>query len=560
MKEVKLMNKFLSLIKVQMKSQWGLSLARYTMKNDKKALLKGIGFALIILISLGQFVFFYTFLLSKVYEASKAMNIQRLILTSGAMATGLFTLFFGILFILGALFLSKDIQLLSSLPLRQQSIFLSKFVIVLLEEYLFVLFFMVPPVIIYGAGEGMGVAYYLTALICILLLPLIPLVISALLSLGMMRLVSQSRRRDLITIIGSVVLLVALMVGQFALLSKIPEDDPNFLIQLLQDSEGILEFSGRMYPPAIWITRALSGTDSAVNLLYLIASSAIAFGLVYVLASLIYQKGAVAQLETRKRSGKTKLQYRASSQVMVIFKIEWRNLLRTPVYALNSLIIIIIGPLLMSMPLFGGNLTSDPDIEAIYLLLNNNDTQRYLPFVIAAIIAVMAIINPAVSSSFSREGESFRLLKTIPVAPYKQVFGKLLAGYSISLMAGITTAVMVTLSFKVRLEVILFSTLLGSISLIPANALGLLFDLIRPKLRWTNPQEAIKQNFNVILAMITGAVYMAIMGFITFFLFRAGINATIISLLILLILIVSAGASLLLLYRVSDRLFKRIEL
>lgn len=554
------MNKFLSLIKVQMKSQWGLSLARYTMKNDKKALLKGIGLALIILLCAGQFAFFYTFLLSKVYEASKAMNLQRLILTSGAMATGMFTLFFGILFILGALFLSKDIQLLSSLPLRQQTVFLSKFVIVLLEEYLFALFFMVPPVIIYGVGEGMGFTYYLTALICILLLPLIPLVISALLSLGMMRLVSQSRRRDLLTIIGSVVLLVALMVGQFALFSKIPEDDPNFLLQLLQDSEGILEFSGRMYPPAIWITRALTGTDSAMNLLYLIASSAVAFGLVYVLASLIYQKGAVAQLEALKRPGKAKLQYRVSSPVMVIFKIEWKNLLRTPVYALNSLIIIVVGPLLMSLPLFGGNLASDPDIEALYSLINNNDTQPYLPFVIAAMIMVMALINPAVSSSFSREGESFRLLRNIPVSPYKQVFGKLLAGYSISLLAGITTAVMIAITFKVRLWMILFSILLGSIALIPTNALGLLIDLIRPKLGWRNPQEAIKQNFNVIFAMIVGTIYIAIVGFITFFLFRTGMNTTLISLLMILILVIFAGASLFLLYRVSARFFKRIEL
>lgn len=555
------MSKFLSLVKVQMNSQWGLSLAKYSMKNDKKALLKGIGLALVIMLSLGQFVFIYSFLMNKVYEASRVINAQQLILTSGAMAAGLFTLFFGIFFILGALFLAKDTEFLSSLPLKQQSVFLSKFVIVLLEEYLFVLFFMVPPVIIYGLGEGKGFLFYLAAFACMLLLPLIPLVISAILSLGLMRLVSQSRRRDLFTIIGSVILLVGLFVGQFTLFSKIPEDDPNFLVQLLQDSDGLVEFSGRMYPPAIWITRvlSLSGADAAMNFLYILLSSAAAFLVVYLLASLVYQRGAAAQLESLKRPVKTKLEYKVSSPVMVTFKNEWRNLLRTPIYALNSLIIVFVGPLVMSMPLFGGNFANDPDIEALYALINNHQTRAWLPFIIAAIITVLAMINPAVSSTFSREGKAFWILKNVPVEPFKQILGKLLAGYSISFAASITTAIIVSFSFKVSIGMILTSILVSSLVLVPICVFGILFDLIRPKLKWGNPQEAIKQNLNVILGMLAGVVYLLVIGFLSFILFSSGANSSVISVILIVLMLLLAVGSVILLQKVSDRLFKRIE-
>lgn len=557
---MKTMSKFLSLIKVQLKSQWRLSLARYAVRNDKKSLLKGIGLALVVLMSVGMLVFSYSFFISKVYEACKAMNLQRLVLSTGAMTAGMFTLFFGILFILGSLFLAKDIQFLSSLPLKPQSVFLSKFLIVLLEEYPVVLFFMVPPVIIFGVGEGMGAAYYLKALICILLAPLIPLVISALLSLALMGLVSQSRRRDMLITIGSVILIIIYFMGQFALVSKIPEDDPNFLIRLLQDNEGILELTGKRYPPALWITRALTGPDSAINLLLIVAASAVALGLVYALASLIYRKGAAAQLEARKRFGKTRLQYRVSSPIIVFFKNEWRSLLRTPVYALNALIMVFIGPLLMSMPLFGGNLANDPDLEALYSMITGPETQAYLPFVLAALLVLVSVLNPATATSISREGEAFQVLKTIPVAPYKQVFGKLLAGYSISFITCVATAVVTALSFRLSLFAVLFGALLGSIALITTNALGILFDLIRPNLRWVNPQQAIKQNFNVMIGAFAGLAYAALVGLIAYLLLGAGVNITVVSLLTVLILLASAGGSLILLYRVSSRYFKRIEL
>lgn len=555
------MRKFFSLLKVQMNAQWGLSLARYSMKNDKKALLKGIGIALAMLLAIGQFVFMYSFLVSKVYEAAKVLKAQQLIITTGAMGAGMFTLFFGIFFILGALFLAKDTEMLSALPLRQESVFISKFIIVLLGEYPFVLFFMIPPVVIYGVGEGKGIFYYLTALLCMLLLPLIPLVISSLLSLGLMRLVSQSRRRDLITIIGSTVLLIGLFVGQFTLFSKIPENDPDFLVRLLQNSDGLVEFSGRMFPPSIWITRALSlsGVEAVKNFLYVLLLSLAALLLVYGIASRIYQRGATAQLETIKRTTGKRLEYKVASPVMATFKNEWRNLLRTPVFALNSLVVVFIGPLIMSMPLFGGNFAKDPDIQALYSIIYKYETSAYLPFVIAAILTLMSMMNPAISSTFSREGKAFWILKNIPVKPIKQVMGKLVAGYSMSFMASIATGVIVSFAFKISIGVIITSILISILALVSICVLGILIDLMRPKLKWGNPQEAIKQNLNVMLQMVAGFAFILVFGFLAFMLFTSGINASVVSAILIILLVLSGGASVFLLFKTSDRFFSRIE-
>ena len=303
------MIKFLSLLKLQIISLFGLSLAKYNFRNNRKELWKAIGMTLVILVALGQFVFIYTLLMSKFHGAAMLMNSPQLILTMGSAAAGLLILFFGIFYILGALFLAKDTEFLASLPIRQSSVFLSKFILVLLGEYPIALFFMLPPVIIYEVGAQKGILYYITALVCILLLPIVPLVISSLLSMSLMHAVSRSRRRDLIIITGSLVLFLALFLGQNLLLSRMPErgSEMDLFLDILQRRDGLVEWSGRIFPPSVWITKALShtGAEALKNLGWLVLVSAACFIPVWLLSSLIYQKGALPSWRLKDRQQKT---------------------------------------------------------------------------------------------------------------------------------------------------------------------------------------------------------------------------------------------------------------
>lgn len=557
------MSKFGSLLKTQLNARYGFSLAKYNMKNDKKALRKGIGIGLAILFAVGEFAFFYTFLMIKLFQAAQSLNTPQLIITMGTAVSGLFILFFGIFYIIGALFLAKDTELLSSLPLKQGSVFLSKFIQVIIGEYPFALFLILPPVIIYGIGAGKGLIYYLVALISIALIPLIPLVISSVLSLGLMRIVSRSRRRDLITIIGSIILLIAVFLGQnyfFAGLSG-KESGTNMLKDLLSKSDGIVALSGKIFPPSVWITRALSltGFDAFLNLLYLILASAVAFGFVYLIASFIYIRGATAQLETEKKMTKTRLKYSRTSPVRVLFMVEWKNILRTPIYALNSLVSIFIGPLIMCMPLFGGNLANDPDIKALFSLIRNNSDSPALILIIAGIMTLFAMINPAVCSTFSREGKGFWMLKNIPVEPAGQATGKFAAGYSISFLCVITTSIVMEFALKVSVTALLTSVIISTVALIPICALGMLVDLKKPKLNWGNPQEAIKQNMNVIFGMLIGLTFIAAFGLFGFGLIQLTRNPLIINTIILLALIGASILSLSVLRKSADKAYQRVD-
>jgi len=548
-------------MKLQINAKYGLSNLLYNAKNDKKALLKSLGMGLVVLFALAEVVGLYTFMMIQLYKGASAANIPQIVLTMAAVVTGVFALIFGIFYILSGIFLAKDAEFLASLPLSQGSIFASKFLLVLLGEYPFAFFLMLPPVIIYGINQNMGVVYYLLALICILFIPLVPLVISAIFSLLLMNIVGRSRRRDLITVIGSIILVIGLFLGQNYLISRMPENQQEFLAELVKNSNLVVEFMGRAFPPAIWITKILSGTfnEAAVNMAYLLIVSLCSFLLVYLIASFIYQRGATAQLEAEASTGKTRLSYRGTSQIWAIFRIEWLTILRTPIYALNSLVMIFIAPLLMLLPMFGGNFAEDPDIKFLFSLIEKGASTSLLPMIVAGVVTLFVMINPAVSSTFSREGKNIWILKNIPVKPEIQVYGKLLAGYSISFIGMVLAAVMATLSFGIPIATTIMAIILSAAALVPISAVGIYIDMIRPKLVWNNPQEAIKQNFNVVVGMLLGFVTLSIFGVIGYFV-AAFVPYTFVAFIIMLaILLAFSYISIKVLKSAAQNALRKIE-
>jgi ABC-2 type transport system permease protein len=556
------MRKFISLLKLQINARYGLSNVLYNIKSDKKALWKSIGMGLVILIAMAEIIGIYTFMMLQLYKGSLIINAPQVVLTMAAVASGIIVLIFGIFYILSTVFLAKDTELLASLPISQGNIFLSKFILVLLGEYPFAFFLMLPPVIIYGIGQNMGVIYYLLAIICTLFIPLVPLVISSLLSLVLMNIVGRSRHRDLITIIGSIILLVGMFLGQNYLISQMPDNEQEFLVELLKSSNAMVEFMGRAFPPAIWITKILSGTfsEALINLVYLLIVSLGAFGLVYFIASFIYQRGATAQFETVASNGKAKLSYKSTSKILAIFKIEWLTILKTPIYALNSLVMVFMAPLLMMLPLFGGNLSNDPDLQFLYNLVESGQSTPLLPLIVAGLITLFVMINPAVSSTFSREGKNIWILKNIPVKPEIQVYGKLLAGYSISFIAALLSAFMAMLSFRIPIVTTIMVVILTSAALVPISAVGIYLDLMRPKLTWNNPQEAIKQNFNVVIAMFLGFIMVTVFGIIGFFISRFSLGTFAIFGIMLVIMLSFSYFSILMLKYAAQGAYSRIEI
>ena len=101
--------------------------------------------------------------------------------------------------------------------------------------------------------------------------------------------------------------------------------------------------------------------------------------------------------------------------------------------------------------------------------------------------------------------------------------------------------------------------ILSSVAQIPVCAISLLIDIIRPKLTWSNPQEAIKQNMNGVLGMLIGIAFLLAIGVILFFIVMTGLNVYTIFGIALVLLASLSYTSLRILYAYAEKGFRKIE-
>ncbi len=508
------MNMFFTLLKTQLNNRFGLTAMRINAHSDKKAFRKQLGMSLVIIFSMIYLVAIYSFLAYKFFGLTLQANMPEIILVLTISASMIVTLLTGLIFILGSLFFAKDSEFLATLPVKPSVVFASKFSQVYLNEIFVTLAFLLPPFIIYGVSLGMGALFYLKALLIILFVPAIPLLISALLSMVLMNLVSRTRRRDTIAVVGSIALLILYVFGQTYLMSQIPENgNAQALIGLLNSQSGLINFLGRAFPPSAWATLALvnDNINGLFPLVEFICLSLILLIVTIPLAGKIYYKGALSHLETAKKNKKrsAKESKGQNSPVMAIFFREWKTITRSPIYALNSLSGIFMALIIMVLPMFGGSMKSDPQMNALLSLITGEYTVTVL-LAFAGMMVLFGGLNPAASTVLSREGTSFWISKVIPVSYRTQIIGKFLFGYSIGAITAFATAIGAIIGLKISMSITAGALLLALLTLVSITAASIIIDLARPRFNWNSETEAIKQNMNVLASMLASVIIIGI--------------------------------------------------
>jgi ABC-2 type transport system permease protein len=371
------MKRFLSLVKMQLKVNFGLSVLKYRFTVEKKKRMQSILIALAIVVGFGPILAFYTYFMTNMfYAAANYLNNPEIILTMAFIAAQLMVLFFGMFYILGSFYFSQDIDTLVPLPLKPYEVIGSKFAVVMVNEYITAIPILLPPLIIYAIGTGQGIIFWIKCLLLILTAPAIPLILGALFIMLLMRVVNLRKNKDLFAIIGGF-LGIVIAVGINLLLQRMPKDaQGDYFINLLQNQAEMINQIGKSFPPSIWATLGLSdnGLRGLGYFALFIGVSALLFGLLLWISNIVFYKALIAGQEvTRKRKTLTETEmnkkYESESKpVSAIIKREWKTLLRTPVYVINGLTGAIMGPLLLIILLFARG--SDPCYSSLKHLLS----------------------------------------------------------------------------------------------------------------------------------------------------------------------------------------------
>lgn len=549
----------LSLVKVNLKETFSLSVLKSYYKKKDYRFWTSLGILLLAIVSIAPLVVMYYLFLNSAYDQLAILGQTEVIIVMGALLSAVLVLFLGMAYLIATFYFAKDIETLAALPLKPLEIMSSKFLTVLISEYLTITPFYLPALFIYGFRSGANLSFWLIGLISFFLLPLIPLTIAAVGTLLIMSLTNLGRKKDLLRVLG-MVLLIVVILGLNTLLMRLPEgQEQDYLITLLEEESGLIELAGQTYPPSIWLTKAVAHQNFKM-LALLVAVSGGGLVLMLLAGNLLFWRGLIGGSEVAKGKAVTfaelpELFSKARSNYLSLALKEIKLLIRTPIYMFNSIAIVILIPLLMLVPFLTRG-TMGLDIELLILGLD-------LELIIiggAIFIAMMAIFAPALSSSISREGKLFKQAKLFPMSPIDQLLAKLLSGVIIMVL---------TIPVYIFLMVMLLSTTLfqmfliiffGLIFSMPVLILSLLADLIRPYFTWQNPQQAIKQNLNVLLGMVLSAAFLLGLGFLGFRLYVWGWNAVLLYLSLTIICVLISAASFLVLRKLAPIKYEGIEM
>ena len=331
------MKSLLALLKAGLRQNFGLAVLRYHIFKKKKDLWF-IPIAFIALVGLAVLLHVYVDFLGHLFRALKSMQQEKALLTLTILTGQLFILLFGLFYVLSAFYFSRDLEFLISLPARPFAVLGAKFGVIMVNEYLTVILLLMPAFIVYGSMAGKGISYWLLAGLVFLLLPVIPLALSGILVMAMMRLVNVSRKKDFFMLVGSLVLLSLVLFLQLGLSSN---RNPEELLTLFTSSDGLMRLIGEKFPPCIWaadlLAEGFSSTGLRALLLFFTSSAAILM-LMLLAAERLFYRGLIGITEVSGRRSKTgaadpqALFAGRHSPMLSILVREWKIMNRTPIF------------------------------------------------------------------------------------------------------------------------------------------------------------------------------------------------------------------------------------
>ena len=535
------MRQIAKLVKIFLISSFNLLSIKYSIRQNKKNMWMPIILVLAFASLIPTYIM-YIQLIKNVYIQLFALGQGSSLFTLATIPIALIIFVFGLSYVLSSFYFSNDMEKLIPMPIREGDMIIAKFITMVIYNYLIVILILLP-VLVIGFEDFGGILYILYSLLIILLLPVIPLGIGTMIIMVLMKWTNIQGRKDLLRNLSMFFVLFIILALQTVLNNVLTSIEPGkegeFLSGLLQRSDGIMVWLGRIYPPALWFSKSLSNAHNLSGLIYSLLNIVLGVGIICLIGQIgskIYLKALLEKSDFKKTQKKIQLNLavKGRTPVIAIFLNDVKLVLRTPIFLFNCVSISFILPILVVvMPLISGG--DDLDFSELYLQF-----KEYFSLILIAFFAFIATANPTASTTYSREGKAYWINGVIPVDPQSTFIGRMLQPMLLEWIS--ILLMLVSLRFVLPLSIghVLISGAIGLLVSLPICAVGVFIDRLHPKLDWDEPQRAVKQNVNVLLNMLIGMGYILLLGYISIKMMEYEIE---VSLIYSLISFVSIGAT-----------------
>ncbi|URZ04809.1 putative ABC transporter permease subunit [Clostridium felsineum] len=444
-----------------------------------------------------------------IYFGVKILHMEYLFLQINYSAITLIILVFGIFSTMGVFYFSNDINFLMPMPFKPETIVASKFTVSLIREYFITAAILVPCTLIYGIGSSCGALFYIYSILFIIFQPILPLAIALLISILIMPFINKSKKKDLFKTLGGIFALLFAVGINVA--TRMMGNASN--LQLLQNAKKANSVMVNMFPLGSLASTALVNLNLVYVLIFVLIN-VLSFVIIIFLGKYLYFKGVqgLSESSSKRKKIDSRKMNKETQKKSILFSYtikEMKILFRTPAYFVNCVMSSFILPIILLIPVFFSNSNEHGLKDALSYV---STSQNFRIIIASAIVfgLIMGAMNAVTSTSISREGSNFFVMKYIPVSYSNQITAKITSGILIGAMGIVIIDIIAFFVIGFPAYVGIYIFVAGVLGNIFTSLIGMYVDLSMPKLEWDTEQRAVKSNFNSLIAFLVSIVPSAI--------------------------------------------------
>lgn len=501
-----------------MSAFWALTkqLIKNTLKpnfKDKKEKNKYITTLAVLAVCIGIPYIFMLVNMFGLLKASAELGYLAEILSIGFFASQLLTFVFGLFAYVNIMYFSKDNEFLFTLPLRPVSIFWAKFITILLYELIFSVVTVLPmSIVAIIATAGIGafeIGIVLMMLPATILLPLMAILVIAILSYPIMKIMQYFKKRPIVGAVFTIIFVAAIYIAIYLpILLNTPQiDAPDIDGNLSGEISG--DANGQLDVTAIYATLlpSLANVGKYLFHTYFLAQSMLAggvkafgyamafIGIVLALAAVgtllaMWQFKRISQsvyegdgnVSNKKQQGEVK--QRSVNAALV--KKEFSSILKQSNMLVQAGMMTVLPPILIA---FIGNMQA-------------NMTNAFVGVAVAELITkLMLSSNTSSILAVSKDGEGALIAKTMPLSGKQIVTSKIIMGFTFSAITVLLSTIALCFTKGINVVSVLGFFVSNMIYAWAVNRFCVYRDLKNPRIHWKNIQEIIKNNFSSVIPM-----------------------------------------------------------
>lgn len=484
------MKKLISLIKASMTE--GMNVIKVSgKKKNKSNIILPLILTLYIMFAIGSGTGVIFDILSKDGKA-------HLLLVILAFSVSLLTFIEGVYKAGPLLFNCKDDDLLLSLPLTRGTIIFIRILKFYVFELLYNSLFLLPIMISYIPFGNVSISYYVTSIIMLLLLPVIPIVLSCLIGMVMSSISSRFKHKNLVqTIITMAVLLV---VFYFSFNIKGAES------YLVNNIDSLSDKISKFYYPA-GIYGKLVSNFNVIDLIIFILINLGIFGITVFILSKTYFKinTRLKSVSSNKKSGNKEISYNKSSITISLIKKELKTFVSIPVFIINSGFGLVLFLALVVLLVFKlDSLSVLLEKSNLEISLSKDIIMNNLSIVILVLLIFTSFMTSITNSVISLEGRNINILKSLPVKVKTILMSKVYACLLITTPVLLIGDIVLFIKCKTNIIEALLLIILSILMPLVSHLLGIIINLKHPKLDAENTAEVVKQSTSSFIAVMLG--------------------------------------------------------